>query len=605
MDRVENMIIFKQLKWVNFFSYGSGNEIDFTENPVSQLVGLNGAGKTSIALIIQEILYGKNVKKIIKANLKNRNRKGDISAELRFDVNNDEYIVQMRRGTKLFVSFFRNDEDISSHTAAETMKSIENVLNIDFDTFSQLVYQSSKSSLQFLTATDTQRKKFLINLFNLEEYITIFEKLKTALVQVNRDVSEIEGKYSVYENWIKQHKDTDLSIKELEEVPVVGKEFLEELAEYETMKAEAAVVNKQITTNNSYKQQLSNIDSNLLTKKLHNPEGISELESKKTSIATLLSEKRKTLKTVDGVEPFCRMCKQPIDIADSVKLAEDCRSEIEILNSKLNDTTTQLQNLKNLEAEDAIVRKATEEFENLSNLIDNSLPAEITDIESVNKYIMNLKTSIANIKLSIDKAENRNKTLIAHNSKVKVIKEQLDDYNIKLLEELNNLEELFDKVSHLEVLKDAFSTNGLVSYKLEYLVKDLEIVINEYLEELSKGRFQLNFILKDDKLNIEIADEGNIITINELSEGELAKVNVSTVLAIRKLMQNLSNTKLNLLFLDEIMGVLDEFGRDDLINVLLAEESLNTFLVTHQYTHPLVPILNVLQEEGISRIENG
>ena len=81
------MIIFKQLKWVNFFSYGSGNTINFMEEPVTQLVGINGAGKTSIALIVQEILYGKNVKRIIKAGLKNRNRKGDISAELTFIVN--------------------------------------------------------------------------------------------------------------------------------------------------------------------------------------------------------------------------------------------------------------------------------------------------------------------------------------------------------------------------------------------------------------------------------------------------------------------------------------------------------------------------------------
>jgi DNA repair exonuclease SbcCD ATPase subunit len=511
----------------------------------------------------------------------------------------------MRRGTKLFVSFYMDGEDISSHTAAETMKTIESVLNINFDTFSQLVYQSSNSSLQFLTATDTQRKKFLISLFNLEEYIIIFEKLKSILVQVNKEVAEIQGRYSVYETWINQHKDTDLTNRVLEDVPEVSVEYTEELADYVEQKAKASIVNKQINTNNSYKQQLNNIDANLLTKTLHNPEGISELESKKVSISTLISESRKILKNVDGAEPFCRVCKQPIDIADSVKLAEECRDEIEILNLNLSDTITQLQKLKKLEAEDSVVRNTTKEFENLSNLIDPNLSADITDVDAVDKYIMILKTSIANIKLSITKAETQNKIIIAHNSKVKVIKEQLEEYDVKLLEELNNLEELFDRVAQVEVLKDAFSTNGLVSYKLEYLVKDLEIVINEYLEELSRGQFQLNFILKDDKLNIEVSDEGNIITINELSEGELSKVNVSTLLAIRKLMQNLSNTKLNLLFLDEIMGVLDSYGRDDLIKVLLEEESLNTFLVTHEYTHPLVPILTIEKENGVSKIENG
>jgi DNA repair exonuclease SbcCD ATPase subunit len=236
-------------------------------------------------------------------------------------------------------------------------------------------------------------------------------------------------------------------------------------------------------------------------------------------------------------------------------------------------------------------------------MIDQSLENTVIDIDELDNEIAALGAKIfTNKKLSEERAK-ENETIAAFNSQVKVIKEQKEEYSSKLLVELNKLEELFDTVNQLEILKDAFSTNGLVSYKLEYLVKDLEIVINEYLEELSRGRFQLNFILKGDKLNIEVSDSGDIITINELSEGELAKVNVSTLLAIRKLMQSLSNTKLNLLFLDEIMGVLDSYGREDLIKVLLNEESLNTFLVTHEYTHPLVPVLNITQEDNISRIE--
>ena len=68
-------------------------------------------------------------------------------------------------------------------------------------------------------------------------------------------------------------------------------------------------------------------------------------------------------------------------------------------------------------------------------------------------------------------------------------------------------------------------------------------------------------------------------------------------------MQQLSNTKLNILFLDEIMGVLDGFGREDLINILLKEDSLNTYLVTHEYTHPLVPTITVARENNLSYIE--
>ena len=42
----------------------------------------------------------------------------------------------------------------------------EELIGVDFNIFSQLTYQSSIDLLEFLKATDTNRKKFLINLFN-------------------------------------------------------------------------------------------------------------------------------------------------------------------------------------------------------------------------------------------------------------------------------------------------------------------------------------------------------------------------------------------------------------------------------------------------------
>ena len=65
------MLTLKKLQWSNCFSYGDNNEIVFDENPLTQLVGTNGAGKTSISLLLQEILYGKNIKNIKKQDITN------------------------------------------------------------------------------------------------------------------------------------------------------------------------------------------------------------------------------------------------------------------------------------------------------------------------------------------------------------------------------------------------------------------------------------------------------------------------------------------------------------------------------------------------------
>ena len=77
--------------------------------------------------------------------------------------------------------------------------------------------------------------------------------------------------------------------------------------------------------------------------------------------------------------------------------------------------------------------------------------------------------------------------------------------------------------SNLEVLKKSFSTNGLVAYKIENLVKELEELANHYLAELSDGRFTLEFVVTNDKLNVQVTDNGNVVDILALSSGELAK----------------------------------------------------------------------------------
>ena len=66
------MITLKKLQWNNCFSYGSDNELNLDDSIVTQLVGTNGTGKSSIPLILEEVLFNKNSKGIKKADIPNR-----------------------------------------------------------------------------------------------------------------------------------------------------------------------------------------------------------------------------------------------------------------------------------------------------------------------------------------------------------------------------------------------------------------------------------------------------------------------------------------------------------------------------------------------------
>ncbi len=59
----------------------------------------------------------------------------------------------------------------------------------------------------------------------------------------------------------------------------------------------------------------------------------------------------------------------------------------------------------------------------------------------------------------------------------------------------------------------------------------------------------------------------------------------------------------NLLILDETVETLDTDGKEKLVEVLLQEEHLNTFLVSHGFSHPLLEKINVIKRNNISQIE--
>jgi len=206
----------KKLKWSNCFSYGENNELNLEENTVTQLVGTNGMGKSSIPLIIEEALFNKNSKGIKKADIPNRYNNAGYHIHLEFTKDSKHYDVIIDRKSSIKLRLLEDGEDISSHTATNTYKTLQAIIGIDFKTFSQLVYQNTNSSLQFLTATDTNRKKFLIDLLHLEKYVELFEIFKSESKTHYYNLTGIESQIATVEKWLNDNKLSDTTILPIE-----------------------------------------------------------------------------------------------------------------------------------------------------------------------------------------------------------------------------------------------------------------------------------------------------------------------------------------------------------------------------------------------------
>ena len=587
------------------FSYGENNVLELGAEPITQLVGLNGHGKSSIPIILEEVLFNKNSKGIKKGDIPNRElNTNKYSASLEFELDNQSYSIDLvRNGAQQKVKLTQDGTDISSHTATDTFKHIEQLIGLDFKTFSQIVYQNSNSSLQFLTATDTARKNFLIDLLSLEEYVRIFEELKLLHKETNESLVKLQAQLSTVSAWLARHRDINTSTMTLVEVPSMDSPLFDSVAQLKQQLAQVDALNQKIQKNNEYRRLLDQIRKE--------PLDVVPIDySKDMQEAAVLKHKYDselaTYKKYSAVKAgTCHTCYQPVNTETISRLAEQALQSAESIKKEYTELLSKIKEAKAVEAKISSHEALIRDFEKYSSLIDSSLPSMAQSKDDLAKSIKRLEAELTALKQAHQEALDSNKKAEAHNAKIASTLEQIAQFEAELAKLQPKVEDIEAQLMLLDVLKKAFSTNGLIAYKIESSVKSLESLANEYLGELSDGRFLLNFQLNNDKLNVNIEDNGNLVSINALSAGELTRVTTATLLAIRKLMSSLSKSKINILFLDETIETLDSAGKEKLIEVLMQEHELNTFLVSHSYSHPLVEKVMVVKEDGISRLENG
>ena len=551
------MITLNKLSINNMFSYGQNNEIDLSSNKITQLTAPNGSGKSSIALILQELLYSKNIKGIKKADILNRYVKEDTwSGQLDFTVENKNYVVEVKRTkNQSKVKFFEQTDsktlDLTEHKIPDTYKKIQELIGLDFEIFSQLTYQSSTDLLDFLKATDTNRKKFLINLFNLEKYPNIGEVIKSLCKRIDKNNLYIE-----------ERKELNLDI----------------------------ALSEPTKIDHIYQQQ-------------------QEINEEVTSLSIHQKNIKKSLSNLD-VSDKCYACGQSIDNTQTIHLKDNLEEDLFKSKSKESDLSLNLLKVdSNIEEYEIKIKhwetnkKSIEKFEQLSQFIDTTIPTEYPNFNTLKNEVQILQDELKIQETQREDSIEYNEKIKTHNTKVDTLIEQ-KRYFLARQELLNNdIINLKSKIKNLNILRKAFSTTGIVAFKLENLTKELEAVINDYLSDLSDGQFQVIFRLTGEKLNIVVVNNGQESPIETVSGGEFSRIQTAILLAIRNVLSKIGGNYINLLFLDEITGVLDEAGKEKLIDILQEEDNLNIFLISHDFTHPLIDKINIIKDNNISCLE--
>lgn len=619
----------KSFEFGNIFAYGPDNVLELDQDRVTIVTGDNGAGKSSLPNAIEETLYNKNSRGIKKASVRNRYAEEPTELRLAFDLDSNQYeiIKTIKSSTK--VKLLENGKDISGHTATQTYKLIEQKIGLDFTTFTKLVYQSTKSSLDFLSSTDAVRKKFLIGLLGLEKYAVIEEQLKAATKIAGTKRDKLRGKLDVIERILT--KTTELpDIEEEQEVPE-GSE-VEELLEQIT---ELNIKSTNVSSNNSKIERATSTSLDL-SKKLDKAkeqvqnlceieevpdvaDKLQEVSKEYTKVDTLMGAEKRTYQRFksDADNTQCPTCNSSLDVTEAATARDDAKArwlelkvdrdelkstmeELEVEHTKFSKYNTYVNSKTKL---DAAATKAQDTLATFLEANEDYIGKDVEDIYEISDEIADLRDTMTRLKNEIAKIQQANKLAVMANAERRALLQQLEDAKAQLDSAEKDYNEANEEVSELEILTKAFGPKGLVAFRIEHSVKAVEQGINEYLSVMTSGRFALGFELDGAKLDVVIYDNGDKVEVNSLSTGQFTKVQLSTLLAIRKVLSAVSSVDVNFLFIDETVSFLDKPSKDTLVEVLLKEADLNVFLVSHGYEHPLARAMHVASVDNMSHVE--
>ena len=218
------MILFKTIKWKNFLSTGNQyTEVDFTENKTNLIIGTNGAGKSTVLDALTFSLFGKPFRKINKPQLLNSVNEKDCKVEVEFSVGSVDWKVI--RGIKLNVFEISRDGVAldQSSAALDQQKWLEqNVLKMNYKSFTQIVILGSSTFVPFMQLTAANRREVIEDLLDIRIFSSMNSIIKDKIRQEKESIKVLELKKESLLDKVEMQKNF------IEELENRGKENIKE-----------------------------------------------------------------------------------------------------------------------------------------------------------------------------------------------------------------------------------------------------------------------------------------------------------------------------------------------------------------------------------------
>jgi DNA repair exonuclease SbcCD ATPase subunit len=543
---------FQKVRWKNFLSSGNNFiEIDLNKSTRTLIIGKNGSGKSTLLDAITFGLFGKPFRKISKPTLVNSINDGSCLVEIDFNIGTKQYHIE--RGIKpniftITINGITLDQASSVRDSQEYFE--EQILHLNYKSFTQAVILGSATFLPFMQLTAAHRREVIEDLLDIRIFSGMNSILKDRISEVKSNISDNSHGIELAEEKIEIHNN------HLKKLQTNHQSKIEKNREDIKESNDSIRGHKSEITN--LFNQIQNLDSAITDQ--------TKLQKSKKSMEGLLfkiqTNESKITKEIDFYTDHddCPTCEQEIDASFKVKT-------IKTKSLKLNELEKALIELEGK------VKVASERLTEISAVKDQindlqvSINTENNSISALTQYIKKIQTeneTLQETKGDLNKEKETIKTLLSETKELE-----------KSQEALSNTKSLYQTAGDL--LKDS----GIKTLIIKQYIPIINKLINQHLADMD---FFVHFTLDENFQETIKSRHRDQFSYYNFSEGEKKRIDLALLFTWRSVARLKNSINTNLLILDEVFdSSLDMDGTEEFMKILYSlGVGQNVFVISHK-----------------------
>jgi DNA repair exonuclease SbcCD ATPase subunit len=546
------MILFETIRWKNFLSTGNQfTEVNFQEHNTTLIVGTNGAGKSTILDALTFSLFGKPFRKINKPQLVNTINEKDCRVEVEFSIGSTKWKVIRGIKPNIF-EIWRNDALLDQASAsADQQKWLEqNVLKMNYKSFTQIVILGSSTFVPFMQLSAANRREVIEDLLDIKIFSSMNVVIKEKIRQLKEEIKTLELKK---ENLLDKVAMQNNFIEELENRGNANiNANKEKIAKLDSEVGEYADAN---TILEGYMQQY--------TKEQESVIGASDKLRKLGNLKGKISQK---VSTITAEHKFftentvCPTCTQTIEEEFRLNRITDAQDKAKELQSGYK------------ELEEAI--KEEEERERQFT----TLSKEITKLTH---GISQNNTKIAGCQRQIRDLESEIQTITENLANRNSEHEKLESFKDNLKTTYDDLSSKKNTIRHYDFSYGLLKDGGVKSQIIKKYLPLINQQVNKFLQMMD---FYINFTL-DEEFNETVQSPiHEDFSYASFSEGEKMRIDLALLFTWREVARFKNSVNTNLLIMDEVFdSSLDGFGTEEFLKIIrYVITNANIFVISHK-----------------------